>query len=74
MLRRPSIASVFAHPGIPGYIFLEGIPLDVAAALDSLVTVFKTRPCLVPPEHQTALLVPCNPLSRRIHISEWVRS
>ena len=69
-----SIASVFAHPGILGYIFLEGDPSDVTAATRGLVTVYKSRPRLVPAEHQTALLSCRNPLSHCIHNSEWVRS
>ena len=65
---------VFACTGIPGYIFLEGIPSEVAAALDGLVTVINAKHCLVPLEHQTALLTPHNPLSRHIQEGEWVRS
>jgi hypothetical protein len=38
------------------------------------VTVINTKHRLVPPEHQTALLTPRNPLSRHIHEGEWVRS
>ena len=38
------------------------------------MTVVKAKHRLVPPEHQTALLTPRNPLSRRIHEGEWVRS
>ena len=72
--RRQSIASVFTRPGIPGYIFLEGVPSDVDAAIAGLVTVIKARRRLVPVEHQTALLSPRNPLSHHIHDGEWVRS
>ena len=56
--RGPTIASVFTRPGIPGYIFLEGVPSDVDAAIKDLVTVNKARRRLVPPEHQTVLRLP----------------
>ena len=65
---------MFAHPGIPGYIFLEGDPSDVTATTRGLVTVYKSRPRLVPTEHQTVLLSRRNPLSRCIHDGEWVCS
>ena len=71
--RGPTIASVFARPGIPGYIFLEGVLPDVDAAIKDLVTVNKARPRLVPPEHQTALLTPHNPMSRPFRDGDWVR-
>ena len=71
---RQSIVSVFACPGIPGYIFLEGDPSDVTTTTRGLVTVYKSRPRLVPAEHQTVLLSCRNLLSRHIHDNEWVRS
>ena len=65
--------SVFACPGIPGYIFLEGVPSDVNAAIKDLVTVNKARRQLVPPEHQTVLLTPHNLMSCPFRDGDWVR-
>ena len=69
---RPAIASVFARPGIPGFIFVEGRPCDVTAAVRDLVTVFRGR-WLVPPEERATLLSRRNPLSRDVSEGEWVR-
>ncbi len=72
--RRPDIASVFARPAIPGYIFLEGSLFEVGRAVQDLVTVFNhIAPRLVPLEQRVALLSPRNPLSRPIKEGQWVR-
>jgi hypothetical protein len=66
---------VFARPGIPGCIFLEGRLIDVTAALKGLVTVYKAPPCFVPPSERGTLLSPRNPLSstHNIRSGDWVR-
>jgi hypothetical protein len=66
---------VFARPGIPGCIFLEGRLNDVTAALKGLVTVYKAPPRLVPPAERGSLLSPRNPLSstHSVRCGEWVR-
>lgn len=71
--RRPCIASVFARPGIPGYIFLEGNLPDVLAAVKGLVTVYNALPRLVPSEQRVTLLSRSNPISRHIQEGTWVR-
>jgi|SRR6266702_329114 len=72
-LHRPDIASVFTHPAIPGYIFLEGSLFEVGHAVQDLVTVFNhIAPRLVPLEQRVALLSPHNPLSCPIKEGQWV--
>ena len=72
---QPGIASVFARPGIPGCIFLEGRLNDVTAALKGLVTVYKAPPRFVPPSERGTILSPRNPLSSIHSIcgGNWVR-
>ncbi|KAF8258743.1 hypothetical protein EI94DRAFT_1707713 [Lactarius quietus] len=70
--RQPNIASVFARPGILGWIFIEGQPIDVTGAVHSLVTVYREQ-WLVPPEQHLTLLSRRSPLSRTIREGEWVR-
>ncbi|KAI9448492.1 hypothetical protein H4582DRAFT_2069006 [Lactarius indigo] len=70
---KPDIASVFAHAGIPGFIFLEGNLSEVTRTVRGLITVFThLAPHLVPLEQRVALLSPCNPLSRPIEEGQWV--
>ena len=69
---RPAIALAFSRPGIPGFIFVEGRPCDVADAVHDLVTVYRQRR-LVPPEERSTLLSFHNPLYREILVGEWVR-
>jgi hypothetical protein len=69
---RPTIASAFACPGIPGYIFIEGRPCDVSAAVRGLVTVYG-EPRLVPSDECSMLLSRRSPLHRRVHEGKWVR-
>ncbi|KAN0128229.1 hypothetical protein V8E53_013995 [Lactarius tabidus] len=69
---RPTIASAFARPGIPGYLFIEGRPCDVSAAVRGLVTVYG-EPRLVPSDECSTLLSRRSPLHRRVHEGEWVR-
>lgn len=69
---RPAIASAFSRPGIPGFIFIEGRPCDVADAVRDLVTVYRQRR-LVPSEERSTLLTFRNPLYREIRDGEWVR-
>ena len=66
---------MFARPGIPGCIFLEGCLNDVTATLSGFVTVFKTPPRFVPPTERGTLLSPRNPLSstHSVRCGEWVR-
>ena len=66
---------MFARPGIPGHIFLEGRLIDVTAALKGLVTVYNTSPRLIPPDQRVTLLSNRNPLSSGSSICEgqWVR-
>jgi Early transcription elongation factor of RNA pol II, NGN section len=71
---KPTIASVFARPGIPGYIFIEGLRLEVQSAIRGMVTVYENiPPRLVPPEHAVSLLSPRNPLSGEFREGSWVR-
>ena len=69
---RPAIASAFSRPGIPGFVFIEGRPCDVADAVRDLVTVYRRR-ILVPSEERSTLLSIRNPLYRDIPEGEWVR-
>ena len=69
---RPAIASAFSRPGIPGVIFIEGRPCDVADAVRGLVTVYRQRR-LVPPEERSRLLTFQDPLYREFRDGEWVR-
>jgi hypothetical protein len=72
--RKANIVSVFARPGIPGYIFLEGSLSEVTRAVQDLATVFHNLPPrLLPMEQRIALLSPHNPLSRPIEEGQWVR-
>ena len=68
---QPAIMSAFSQPRIPGVIFVEGRPCDVADAVCDLVTVYRQR-WLVPPEEQSTLLSFCNPLYQEILVGEWV--
>ena len=69
---RPAIVSAFSRPGIPGFVFIEGRPCDVADAVRGLVTVFRQR-SLVPSDERSTLLSIRNPLYRDIPEGEWVR-
>jgi hypothetical protein len=69
---RPTIVSAFTHPSIPGYLFIEGRPCDVSAAVRSLVTVYG-EPCLVPSDKCSTLLSRCSPLHRHVHEGKWVQ-
>jgi hypothetical protein len=75
--KRPTnIASVFARPGIPAYIFLEGLPHDVAATIHGLPFVYhKTQPRLVPSDQRVSLLSCLNPGRQRrpVQDGQWVR-
>lgn len=71
--RRLQIASAFARPGIPGYIFLEGRREDSREVVANLVTIFSTDPYLVPLEQRVALLMPRDPSSCPIKEGQWVR-
>lgn len=66
--------SVLAHPGIPGYVFMEGHLDNVTAAIKGLLAVYSTVPCFIPLTERGTLLSPHNPLSttHSIRCSEWV--
>ena len=67
------IASVFAHPGIPGAIFLEGNPVEVRHTVEGMVTIFHhTPPRLIPLGDRGILLNPQNPMLRPTKEGEWV--
>jgi hypothetical protein len=70
--RQPTITSAFACPGIPGYLFIEGRPCDVSAAVCSLVTVY-SEPCVVPSDECSMLLSRCSPLHHHVHEGKWVQ-
>ena len=68
------ISSVFACPGIPGAIFLEGNPFEVRHAVEGMVTIFHhTPPRLIPLGDWDILLNRRNPMLRPIKEGEWVR-
>ncbi|KAN0137707.1 hypothetical protein V8E53_004463 [Lactarius tabidus] len=69
---RPTITLAFACPGIPGYLFMEGQPCDISAAVRGLVTVYG-EPHLVPSDECLTLLSRRSPLHRHVHKGEWVR-
>ena len=69
---RPAIVSAFSCPGILGFVFIEGRPCDVAAAVRGLVTIYRQR-LLLPMEEHSTLLSIRNPLYCDIPEGEWVR-
>ncbi|KAN0139302.1 hypothetical protein V8E53_002803 [Lactarius tabidus] len=70
--RQPTITSAFACPGILGYLFIEGQPCDVSAAICGLVTVYG-EPHLVPSDECSMLLSRHSPLHCRVHKGESVQ-
>jgi hypothetical protein len=68
---RPSIISAFARLGILGWVFLEGRPCNITAAVCGLVNVYHER-CLVSPHEHATLLSRCSLLSCLICEGEWV--
>lgn len=72
---RPTIASVFARAGIPGFVFIEGRPCDVSAAVNGLVTVYRDLQRLVPSDERARLLSSRNPLllTHKVREGDWVR-
>ncbi|KAN0128004.1 hypothetical protein V8E53_014181 [Lactarius tabidus] len=69
---QPTIVSAFTCPGILGYLFIEGQPCDVSAAVCGLVTVYG-KPHLVPSDECLMLLSRCSPLHHCIHKGKRVR-
>jgi len=68
-----TIASIFTQSGILGYIFIEGLGVDVQAAIHGLVTIYHNLPPqLVTLEHSVSLLSLRNPLVREFEQGLWV--